>query len=116
MKAAGKLAEAAGYSLPHQTKKKAGPLVHYTFGTAMGLLYGIAAEMGPRAVKRHSLLSGLGFGGAVFVLGDEIAVPRLGLSAPAREAPLSSHLYGAASHLVYGATTGVVRQAVARLL
>src|SRR5213075_2341417 len=29
MKAAGKVAEAAGYTLSHEQKKRAGPLVHY---------------------------------------------------------------------------------------
>jgi putative membrane protein len=38
MKAADRVAEAAGYHLSKEQKKKAGQVVHYTFGTGMGAL------------------------------------------------------------------------------
>ena len=46
MKVAGKGAEVAGYNLSHEEKKKAAPIVHYGFGTAMGALYGTLTELG----------------------------------------------------------------------
>jgi putative membrane protein len=112
MKAAGKVAEAAGHRLSKEQKKKAGSIVHYAFGTGMGALYGTVAEVGPRKLRRHDLLSGAGLGGVLFIGADEIAVPALGLSKKPTEAPLSSHVYALASHLVYGLTTGAVRKAV----
>jgi putative membrane protein len=112
MKAAGKVAEAAGHHLSKEQKKKAGPIVHYAFGTGMGALYGTVVEVGPRKLRRHDLLSGVGLGGVLFAAVDEIAVPAMGLSKKPTEAPLSSHLYALASHVVYGLTTGAARKAV----
>lgn len=116
MKAAGKVAEIAGHHLSPEQKKKAGPIVHYAFGTGMGALYGSLMELGPRELRRHELLSGIGFGGVLFAGADEIAVPAAGLSGPPQEAPASSHLYALASHVVYGLTTGAVRKAVRAVL
>jgi uncharacterized membrane protein YagU involved in acid resistance len=56
------------------------------------------------------------FGTGLFVAADEVAVPALGLSKSPREYPLSTHLYGLASHLVYGFTAEYVRRGVRRLL
>jgi uncharacterized membrane protein YagU involved in acid resistance len=112
MKAAGKVAEIAGHPLSRGQRKKAGPIVHYAFGSGMGALYGALMETGSRRVRRHALLSGLGFGSVLFAGADEIAVPALGLSGPPSHAPVSSHLYALASHAVYGVTTGVVRKAL----
>ncbi|PYV65874.1 MAG: hypothetical protein DMG95_00525 [Acidobacteria bacterium] len=112
MKAAGKVAESAGYHLSHEQKKKAAPFVHYGFGAAMGALYGTVAELGPREVRRHPVLSGIGFGSMLFAGADEAAVPALGLSGSPRETPASSHIYALASHIVYGATAGAIRKLI----
>jgi hypothetical protein len=45
MKAAGKLAEMIGPPLSHEQKKKLGPVVHYSFGTLQGGVYGAVAEL-----------------------------------------------------------------------
>jgi uncharacterized membrane protein YagU involved in acid resistance len=105
-------ADGVSRSLFHRTltkeeKKKAGPMVHYAFGSAMGALYGAAAEMFPDVTRGF----GTGFGAALFAVADEIAVPAFGLSGKPTKAQFSSHLYGLASHLVYGATTEGVRRA-----
>jgi putative membrane protein len=98
-------------SLTKEQKKRVGPAIHYAFGTAMGALYGIAAELFPDITTRGF---GTGFGAALFTVADEIAVPAFGLSGKPTEASLSSHFYGLVSHLVYGATTeGIRRAAVA---
>ena len=114
MKVAGTLAHLAGRELSYPEKKKAGLLVHYAFGTAMGGLYGIALEMSPRPARRRAALSGLAFGSSLFLGADEVAVNRLGLSSG--QAPLSSHIYALASHLVYGLTTGMVYAEVCKKL
>ena len=112
MKIAGKVAEVTGHRLSQQQKKKAGPIVHYLFGTGMGVVYGALMEAGPRHLRRHALLSGLGFGSMLFAGADEAVVPALKLSGSPAKAPLRSHLYAFASHMVYGLTTGAVRKAV----
>ena len=47
MKAAGKLSNIFELPLSKEEKKKAGPFVHYAFGSAMGAMYGVAAELFP---------------------------------------------------------------------
>lgn len=107
MKAAGKIAELTGHQLSHEQKKKLGPLVHYSFGTLQGAVYGSVTEM---TGDSAGLLSGLIFGAALFLAADEAAVPALGLSGKPAEYPLSSHLYGLASHLVYGLSADIARR------
>jgi len=70
-------------------------------------MYGAVTEL---AGIQGGLVSGVSFGAALFVVADELAVPAAGLSGKPSEFPLSSHLYGLASHLVYGVTTDIVRR------
>ncbi len=94
--------------LPDKRKELAGEIVHYAFGTLNGAIYGALAERKPMA----SSLGGALFGAALFLLADETLVPALGWSRPPNKAPASSHLYGLASHLIYGAAANTVRHAV----
>jgi putative membrane protein len=113
MKAAGKIAELGGRHLSHEQKKKLGPVVHYSFGTLQGAAYGAVTEM---AGDSKGLLSGLIFGTALYLAADEVAVPALKLSGKPTEYPLSSHLYGLASHLVYGVSAEVARRGLRAVL
>ncbi len=113
MKAAGRIAELGGRHISHAQKKKLGPIVHYSFGTLQGAVYGAVAEM---AGDSRGLLSGLLFGTALFVAADEIAVPALGFSGKPAEYPLSSHLYGLACHLVYGLSAEVARRGLRTMM
>jgi hypothetical protein len=116
MKAAGKIASAAGRELSSDEKKKAGSVLHYTFGTSMGAVYGAAMELASRDVRRNPELAGMGFGTLLFAGADEIAVPALQLSERPDKTPLSSHLYSLASHVVYGLAAGTVYRALRRAL
>lgn len=112
-----KAAEAiSGTVFDHELKKSekefAGNAVHYAFGTSMGALYGAAAEIAPVTSKGY----GLPFGTALFLAADEVAVPALGLSESPTEYPVSTHVYGLTSHLIYGVTADLVRRAVLRVL
>jgi uncharacterized membrane protein YagU involved in acid resistance len=78
----------------------------------MGAVYGAMAEITPRA----TFGAGLPYGTAVFLGADELTVPALGLSKPPKEYPASTHLYGLASHLVYGLSLEMVRRGVRRLM
>jgi putative membrane protein len=96
-----------GHRLSRDEKKIAGPAVHYAFGAIMGALYGATVEATPAARAGF----GTAFGAVVFVGADEIGVPAMGLS-PKVDVALSKHLYGFASHLVYGVATEAVRRPV----
>ena len=93
-------------------KKVAGQAVHYAFGAANGILYGALSEYKPKARVGR----GTAFGAGLWAVADEIAVPALGLSKPPRVQPPSTHLYGLASHLVYGLTADAVARGVRALL
>lgn len=111
VKAADMIAQAtAGRSLTQAEKKKSGPIVHYAFGAVAGGLYGLLSEYLPAASRGFGSL----FGATLFVIADEIAVPALGLAEAPAKSPLAAHLYGLASHVVYGLTTETVRKAVRR--
>ncbi len=114
MKVADKIAKLAGRQLTAVEKKKAGQFVHYAFGTTMGAFYGVAEELLPKPVRRHAVVSGMAFGATLFAIADETAVPKLGLSSGS--APLSSHVYALASHLVYGVATGLTSSLLRKAL
>lgn len=107
MKVAGKIASLAGRQLSHQQKKKAGPLVHYGVGTLQGAMYGAVTEL---AGVSGGFVPSLIFGAALFTAADEIALPALGFSDKPSEYPVSTHLYGLASHTVYGLSTEFARR------
>ncbi len=101
-----------GPQLAPAEKKVAGQAVHYAFGAANGVLYGALSEYKPKARVGR----GTAFGAGLWAVADEIAVPALGLSKPLSVQPASTHLYGLASHLVYGLTTDAVTRGVRALL
>jgi uncharacterized membrane protein YagU involved in acid resistance len=109
MKAASAISETIAHRpLSRRQKEVGGPLVHYAFGTAVGAMYGVAAEMAPSTADAW----GLPFGAAVWLGADEIGVPAAGLSGSAADAPLAAHASALAAHLVYGLTADVVRRLV----
>jgi putative membrane protein len=91
--------------LTREEMRIAAPLVHYTFGATVAGLYGVLAE---NSQKAH-LAAGLGFGAALWLVADVIAMPLLGLSRPTTRRPLEMHLQSLAAHLVYGITTELLR-------
>jgi putative membrane protein len=92
--------------LSAQEMDTAAPALHYAIGTVMGALYGVAAEWFPRIGAGRGTL----YGGAVWLLADEIAMPALGLLGPVTKTPLSSQLGALASHMSYGFTADFVRR------
>lgn len=88
-----------GTPLPGPEKADAGELIHYAFGTALGAAYGALRT------EWSGIGTGFGtlFGAGVSLVVDEALVPLLGLGpSPTRTSP-STHVYGLASHLVFGA-------------
>ena len=91
-----------------RSKQLAGEFVHLAFGALNGALYGAAVEVEPRV----RAAAGVPFGLAVWALADEGAVPALGLKRSPRDASPQLHAYSLLSHVVYGATTELVRRSL----
>lgn len=109
MKAADALAKNVfRIDLSKEDKEQLGPVVHYVFGSSMGALFGVIADLYPSARAGW----GMAFGTALFLVADELAVPLLHLSSSPKQTPLKTHLFAWASHLVYGAGTESVRRVV----
>lgn len=115
-KVADKIVSVAGHELSPEGKQKGGTVVHYAFGTLMGALYGTALEFAPRNYRRNGIGSGLLMGTALFTGADELALPALGLTGTPTETPASAHVYGLLSHLVYGATAGLVTRSLRKVM
>ena len=100
------------HELEENEKRIAGPIVHYGYGALTGGLYGAVSEVW-RGVR---VGYGMGYGTALFLLGDEVAVPALGLGAQPQETPADKHADALAAHLCYGLTLEIVRKVVRGLL
>ena len=104
-------ASTAGYPLTTaRSRQVGGEFVHLAFGAITGAAYGAAVELDPRT--RSAV--GIPFGIAVWALADEGVVPALGLKRSPREASVTLQGYSLASHIVYGATTELVRAMLRR--
>jgi putative membrane protein len=110
MKAADRIAATAtgGQHLTHEQRETGGPIVHYSFGALMGGVYGGLAELVPATRAGF----GTTFGAVLFAAADLFAVPALHLAPSATELPASAEAAPLAGHLVYGATTELVRRLV----
>ena len=113
VKAANLIAQkVTGRKVPLDYKPLAGEAVHYGMGASSAAVYGVLAEVAPILTAGD----GVGFGAALWVLADEVAVPAAGLSKSPKEIPVATHVYALASHLVYGWIAETVRRAVRRAL
>lgn len=106
-----KIAQVAGTTLPKEQKKQAGQMVHYTFGTLMGVAYCVTAELMPEATTG----GGTAFGTMLFLGADEIAVPAFRLAPPPTKTDPDEQLGHWAAHVVYGGTLELVRSLLGRL-
>jgi hypothetical protein len=97
-----------GRHLSLEERKQAGPVVHYAFGALVGGLYGALAE----CTEWTSVGFGTVFGALLFATADLAAVPAFGLGPSVTEQPLATQAAPLAAHLVYGATTDLVRRAI----
>ena len=114
MKAADAIAATAtgGQHLTHEQRASAGPAIHYAFGGLMGGLHGALAEVSSATTAGF----GTTFGSMLFAGADLFAVPLLKLAPSPEEQPASAMMTPLAAHLVYGATTELVRRLLRRVL
>lgn len=111
-KVARKIASVAGKDLPAENKKKAGQAVHYAFGTLMGAIYGVSAELVPEVTTG----GGTAYGTLLFLAADEVAVPAFQLSPPPAETAPTDHLQHWAAHVVYGGSLELIRSLMRRFM
>lgn len=95
-----------GRELGFRQERRGGQVAHYGFGMVMGAIYGGLTEVLPKTTKAF----GLPFGIAVWLFGDELMLPLLGLGRKPTQVPLSLHAESFAAHLVYGLTSDTVRR------
>lgn len=87
-------------------------VVHYANGAVLGAVYAVVAEFAPEV----TLGMGAAAGAAFALLGDEVALPAIGLVRSPRHYPLTAHADMLGEHLVYGITTDLGRRLLQRLL
>ncbi len=104
--------QVGGSEVPDADKPLAGQAVHYVTGIALGVLYGVAAELRPSVTAGYG--TAFGFGTATLL--DEAAVPAIGLGSAPWDAGTVGTLYSYASHLIFGGVSEFVRRQVAGTL
>jgi len=102
------VAKTTGRKLPRAQKAKAGQVVHFAFGAAMGALYGLLAENFPFVTAGAGTL----FGAAVYTGAHALTVPALGLAPGPAENGAAREAAELGSHVVYGVVTDAVRRAL----
>jgi putative membrane protein len=100
------------HELTPAEKKIAGPTVHFGYGAAVGALYGGLSELLPTV----SIGLGIPYATLLWLGGDEIAVPALGLGKLPTEVPTEEHASKVATHFVYGITLDISRRILRRIL
>jgi hypothetical protein len=102
----------AGKEPEQETKTAMSQIVHWSFGTSMGALYG--------AIRGHAGIpdatGGALFGSAVWLFASELMIPLLGLSSGPTTSPAQAHANYLGGHIVYGVTTATVTQLLHRIL
>ncbi len=78
--------------------------IHWSYGIAQGGIYGLARA----DVDGLDLLGGSAFGLGLWLFGDELVVPLLGLQDGPTAYSSATHTNRLAMHVVYGATTALV--------
>lgn len=104
------VAESTGHHLSPDQKKQGGNLVHYTFGTAMGIAYCVGAEFFPIV----TVGLGSGFGTALFLGADILAIPALRIAPPPTETAPKDHFEHWLAHLIYGGALELSRSLLRR--
>lgn len=102
----------AGHPFGHPQDEIAIQAIHWTFGAAVGGIYGGVAEVVPLVTVGYGVVFGL----VLQLFTHESMVPALGLDVPAPQQPLREHLSEFFSHALYGLATELVRRLVRRRL
>jgi hypothetical protein len=97
-----------------ETKEMLSYMTHWAYGLLQGGLYG--AFRGNNGNHLLDLRGGMAHGACLWLLGDEAAVPALGLqSGPTAVSP-AGHINRLGAHLAYGITTAANTQVLNKIL
>ncbi len=89
-----------------ETQELLSYLVHWVYGPLMGGVYGALRG----GVRFLDMVGGLTYATGLWLFGDELAVPILGLQAGPTASSLVQHFNRLAAHLLYGAVVSVTTQ------
>ena len=89
------------------TKRKLSWAVHIAYGLLVAAGYGVI-----RGRSRHVVRDGLLFGAGLWLLGDELAVPLLGLADKPTAYHPSRHAQALVEHLAYGVAAATTARAL----
>ncbi len=104
--------EASGTHTDKRTHGALGQATHYAIGIMPALGYALLRDRLPgRGVPR-----GLMYGGALFLMQDEVLNSVTGLGAKPTAYPWQAHARGLVAHLVYGLTTELALNAAEKVL
>jgi hypothetical protein len=101
----------AGRAPSAATQRKLSWAVHIGYGLVVASLYGAVRGGRDRGVA-GAVTSGALFGAGLWLLGDELAAPLLGLSDKPTAYPVNSHLQSLAQHLGFGVATAAATGAL----
>lgn len=103
---------ATGHEPAPETKQSLGTAVHWGYGVAMGGAYGLV-----RSRRRGAdIAAGMLFGAGLWALGDELAIPLLGLAEGPKAHPPLEHVQALGGHIAYGATAAAATQVLRRFI
>jgi uncharacterized membrane protein YagU involved in acid resistance len=108
--AARMLLETLGQDPHQQAIRRTRAVLHYGLGAAWGPFYCVARRRGGMT----PLLAGATAGASLSLVVDEIVNSVLGTTPPSAAFPLSAHLRGLATHLVWGAAAAVTAEMLYR--
>jgi hypothetical protein len=94
------------------TRERLGTGVHLGYGLLMAAGYGALRAGRPGL----DVLGGLAFAVGLFALGDELAVPLLGLADAPGETPVRDHGKYLVAHVAYGVATAATTQGLAHAI
>ena len=111
-KAVERMADAVEAQPTQTVKSAAAEGLHWSFGTVIGGVYGIAAEFEPKVTAWRGAAFGLGLNRVM----HEGLLPYAGWAAPPKDQPAQERVSEWVTHAVYGIVTEVVRRAVRKRL
>jgi putative membrane protein len=100
----------AGHPLSARTQLIAMEAIHWTFGAAVGAVYGGVGEVFPLVRVGYGIVFGL----VLQLFTHESLVPLMGLDRPPWQQPLREHTSEFLTHGCYGLATEIVRRLVRR--
>jgi uncharacterized membrane protein YagU involved in acid resistance len=101
----------AGHAPSPAAKRTLSWAVHIGYGLLAAAIYA-AARGGREGGVAGAVAGGALFGAGLWLLGDELAAPLLGLSDKPSQYPVASHLQSLAQHLGFGVATAAATRAL----